>query len=87
MRRVTPWLLALVVLTASCGGTSNPSVGVSDTAADGATTSSVTETTEGGSIEGPTAPNFTLALGSDGADSYTLADGAKPVFMVFWAEW
>jgi hypothetical protein len=33
----------------------------------------------------PLAPDFTLALGDGG--SYTLSEGAKPVYLVFWAEW
>ncbi|MEX1038554.1 MAG: hypothetical protein WDZ96_06845 [Acidimicrobiia bacterium] len=31
------------------------------------------------------APDFTLELGEGG--SYTLSDGARPVYLVFWAEW
>jgi hypothetical protein len=31
------------------------------------------------------APDFTLELGDGG--SYTLSDGEKPVYLVFWAEW
>jgi hypothetical protein len=31
------------------------------------------------------APDFTLDLGQGG--SYTLSEGAKPVYLVFWAEW
>ena len=33
----------------------------------------------------PLAPDFTLELGDGG--SYTLSEGEKPVYMVFWAEW
>lgn len=33
----------------------------------------------------PLAPDFTLELGDGG--SYTLSAGAKPVYLVFWAEW
>ncbi len=33
----------------------------------------------------PVAPDFTLQLGEGG--SYTLSEGAKPVYLVFWAEW
>lgn len=40
-----------------------------------------TETTSGR----PVAPDFTLELGDGG--SYTLSEGAKPVYLVFWAEW
>jgi hypothetical protein len=35
--------------------------------------------------DGPLAPDFTLALASGG--TFTLSDAAKPVYMVFWAEW
>ncbi len=35
--------------------------------------------------DGPPAPDFTLAL-ADGR-SFTLSEEAKPVFMIFWAEW
>ncbi len=35
--------------------------------------------------DGPPAPDFTLAMG-DGT-SFTLSEEARPVFMVFWAEW
>jgi hypothetical protein len=31
------------------------------------------------------APEFTLELGEGG--TYTLSEGEKPVYMVFWAEW
>ena len=33
----------------------------------------------------PVAPDFTLELGEGG--EYTLSEGSKPVYMVFWAEW
>lgn len=33
----------------------------------------------------PLAPDFTLELGDGG--SYTLSEGSKPVYLVFWAEW
>lgn len=35
--------------------------------------------------QGPIAPDFTLTLGDGG--TYTLSEGEKPVYMVFWAEW
>jgi hypothetical protein len=28
-----------------------------------------------------------LALGASGSESLTLSEEAKPVFMIFWAEW
>ncbi len=36
-------------------------------------------------VEGPAAPDFTLALGDGG--EFTLSAEQKPVYMVFWAEW
>lgn len=30
-------------------------------------------------------PDFTLELGDGG--TYTLSEGDKPVYLVFWAEW
>lgn len=33
----------------------------------------------------PLAPDFTLELGDGG--QYSLAEGVKPVYLVFWAEW
>jgi hypothetical protein len=35
--------------------------------------------------EGPEAPDFTMALGDGG--SFTLSEEAKPVYMIFWADW
>lgn len=35
--------------------------------------------------EGDPAPDFTLALGDGG--SFSLSGEAKPVYLVFWAEW
>ena len=36
--------------------------------------------------DGPDAPDFTLALSGPGG-TFSLSDEARPVFMVFWAEW
>ncbi|MCH7844724.1 MAG: hypothetical protein IH850_02720 [Acidobacteria bacterium] len=36
-------------------------------------------------VEGPPAPDFSLAL-ADGTE-FTLSAEQKPVYMVFWAEW
>ena len=56
-------------------------------------TGAQSETTTTPSAEGPTttasgrpvAPDFTLDLGTGG--TYTLYEGEKPVYLVFWAEW
>ena len=39
----------------------------------------------GPSFDGPAAPDFELLL-ADGS-TFRLSDEAKPVYMVFWAEW
>lgn len=80
--------LALVVLVAACsegsGGEPEP------TTSDRAPTT-VVETTatvipdNQPSSDRQAAPDFTLQLGDGG--SYTLSEGAKPVYLVFWAEW
>lgn len=54
------------------------------TQAPAATTSTTLEPT--GTTSGrPAAPDFTLELGDGGA--FTLSEGTKPVYLVFWAEW
>ncbi|HWB89103.1 MAG TPA: hypothetical protein VG872_07795 [Acidimicrobiia bacterium] len=83
--------LALIIGACSTGpggseGTPTTSPGTSTTSAQpstSVTTSTVapTETTSGR----PVAPDFTLELGDGGV--YTLSEGAKPVYLVFWAEW
>ena len=52
---------------------------------DGAPTSTTDDATGTTSSGRPTAADFTLDLGNGG--SYTLSEGEKPVFLVFWAEW
>ncbi|NNF63737.1 MAG: hypothetical protein HKN07_05695 [Acidimicrobiia bacterium] len=49
------------------------------TTADGAPAATSTD------FEGAPAPDFRLAL-ADGSD-FVLSDEAKPVYMIFWAEW
>lgn len=82
--RVPLVTLALALVLAACGGASSDTTGANG-APDGSTTSVTIR--PGGSIEGPAAPDFTIALGADGGESFTLSDAATPVYMVFWAEW
>ncbi len=37
--------------------------------------------------EGEPAPEFVLALGEDGVETFTLSEETKPVFLIVWAEW
>lgn len=83
----------LSLLAVACGGDATP-----DEAAP-APAAQVTTTTEDGTVppgdtapretapavEGPPAPDFTLALGDGGV--FTLSEEQKPVYLVFWAEW
>ena len=97
MKRLT-LLVSIVALVA--GACSSPSA---DSGASDVQTSSTTKAQVSGSTspdsststlapdpsvskpDGPVAPDFTLALAS--GESFTLSDAAKPVYMVFWAEW
>jgi len=86
---------ALAVLLTACassggvGTTSLPddpttSVSSGSASTEAPTTTAVVpapETTSGR----PVAPDFTLPLGDGG--TFTLSQGAKPVYLVFWAEW
>ena len=36
-------------------------------------------------VDGPPAPDFTMTL--DDGSKFTLSEEAKPVYLVFWAEW
>lgn len=84
-------LVALLVLVTACGGAV---VGGTTSTADTPTTlGSDGDTIPGATLpqsttttsDRPVAPDFTLELGGGG--SYTLSEGTKPVYMVFWAEW
>jgi hypothetical protein len=64
-----------------------PSASEDTTAPADTTTSEAPAEPAGPPPEGPVAPDFTLALGEDGSETFTLSQGSKPVFMIFWAEW
>jgi hypothetical protein len=80
MRRTMLLLVVLFgVIASACAGTEDAT-----SSTDGP---DITTAPSGGeTIEGPAAPDFTLALGT-GSETFTLSDEAKPVYMVFWAEW
>ena len=88
-------LTALAVVGCSQGSadTTVPTEPTATTSVSGTTGSAAQETTTTGAPLGttttisdrPLAPDFTLELGDGGA--YTLSEGAKPVYLVFWAEW
>lgn len=76
--------------TSSVATEGDTSTTVAPTTSDGATATTEGEqdtpdTTEPPSSDRPAAPDFTLELGEGG--EYTLSEGEKPVYLVFWAEW
>lgn len=72
---------------------SQPPVDSEQTTVPSGTASPDTTVREGASLvpsptipaDAPPAPDFTLAL-ADG-ESFTLAEQAMPVYMIFWADW
>lgn len=94
VKRFFPVFLALVV---ACGGstsvtTSSGASQTTDIVNEGAATTTLPQNSStaapGSTSTAPDrqiAPDFTLKLGDGG--QYTLSDGAKPVYLVFWAEW
>jgi ABC-type Fe3+-hydroxamate transport system substrate-binding protein len=94
MRRNLVLLAMIMALVgAACGGAGSSSDGTSSSSpsTSPATTGQQPPTTADGEPaqkpEGPLAPDFTLALGADGSETFVLSQEAKPVYMVFWAEW
>lgn len=98
MRRLPLLAVALLAAAVACSSptddapsTSPPDDAVTTSTVSAETTSTPTETTTstpevtGTTSDRPLAPDFTLALGEGG--EYTLSEGAKPVYLVFWAEW
>ena len=92
------WIgLLLVVAIAGCAAqgagdsspTSQADPGTPQTTPGSTSSTGEITTTEAGSTpttsDRPPAPDFTLQLGDGG--SYTLSEGSKPVYLVFWAEW
>lgn len=75
MSRITVWALGLGLLVGACGGA----------AGSGGASPAPPPSASPTSSSGPVAPDFTLALGEGG--TFTLSEGTKPVYMVFWAEW
>ncbi|HZD23393.1 MAG TPA: hypothetical protein VE569_08345 [Acidimicrobiia bacterium] len=93
MRRLLAVCL-LALVTQACGsgtdttlsttaGATDPQ-GTTRTTVDTSQSTTTSDTTED-TTPRPLAPDFTLELG-EGA-SFTLSEGTKPVYLVFWAEW
>jgi hypothetical protein len=93
-------LAALAMIVTACGGSpaaettvapTTPAVsttaGETTTTVPGATTTTaaVTPTTARVLPEGDPAPGFTVELGEGG--TFTLSEHARPVYLLFWAEW
>ena len=102
MKRSVSLLLAIAFVATACGGAATevssqgePVPGVVTTMAANPASTDVSPDTTGpaaaepdatpSGVDGPAAPDFSLVL-SDGS-TFTLSEGSKPVYMVFWAEW
>jgi hypothetical protein len=102
VRRLQLLLATLALIVVACSdapdtaGTSQPAGSAGNQTstlpgADGTAVPDTTESTEtpegttGTTSDRPLAPDFTLELGDGG--SFTLSEGEKPVYLVFWAEW
>lgn len=93
MRRLAIWLPCLTLALGACsGGTATdqdvatPPTTVPPTA--NATSSQAADATVAPNTTDPgrpVAPDFSLQLGDGG--EYTLSEGSKPVYLLFWAEW
>jgi hypothetical protein len=89
-------LAALTMIVAACGdsagGRAELPTTTSGTVVEKSVPSTVTTVTPSTEVDEPDiasgrspAPDFTLELGDGG--TYTLSEGEKPVYLVFWAEW
>lgn len=102
VNRSVSLLVAVVFVATACGGAATdlsgevePIAGAVTTVSDASPTTTRSTATTGPSaaepnpppsgVDGPAAPDFSLVL-SDGS-TFTLSEGSKPVYMVFWAEW
>lgn len=99
MRRSVLGLTVILCLVAlACGEGTGGTMSSSSTTSGPVTTTSPAASTSTAGIPSttdpvdttvtsgrPVAPDFTLDLGDGG--SFTLSQGAKPVYLVFWAEW
>jgi hypothetical protein len=93
VRRLAFWLAAGSLVLGACSGSTSDSPTTlpdasGDTAPETTTSLAVPDTTVAPTTTHsgrPVAPDFTLELGDGG--TYTLSEGAKPVYLVFWAEW
>jgi ABC-type glycerol-3-phosphate transport system substrate-binding protein len=98
VRRLHWLLFALLLVLAACAGetveptsptgdppTETTATTTDDTVPDQRTTTTTATGPTTTVSDRPLAPDFTLELGDGG--EYTLSEGAKPVYLVFWAEW
>ncbi|HEU4318959.1 MAG TPA: hypothetical protein VFS66_02620 [Acidimicrobiia bacterium] len=102
MRRLSLLIYVLALVLAACAPSSTSSSTTELTGTASTAPPETTATTGPGTDNGvtttvpasgstvttsdrPLAPDFTLELGDGG--TYTLSEGDKPVYLVFWAEW
>ncbi len=91
MRRASLLIAVFAFVAAACSGGGDETPSTSDggsVTTSPVTTSPVTTSPVGDAasqVDGPPAPDFTLALGDGG--EFSLSAEQKPVYVIFWAEW
>jgi len=71
--------------TSSVSGGDSTDTSSTDSSSTDASASDTSTSSTNAKLEGPAAPDFTLALQPTG--EFVLSQEVKPVYMVFWAEW
>ncbi|HUP15039.1 MAG TPA: hypothetical protein VM848_03160 [Acidimicrobiia bacterium] len=86
MRRTAALAVVAALCLAACGEPAT-SVGVttSPPSTEGSSSSSSTSSSSTITEARDAAPDFTLGLGDGG--TFVLSEEARPVYLVFWAEW
>ena len=87
MRRTATFAVVAALCLAACGEPAT-SAGVTTSlppSTEGYSSSSTTSSSSTVTEAGESAPDFTLALGGGG--TFVLSEEARPIYLVFWAEW
>lgn len=86
MRRTAALAVVAGLCLAACGEpATSADVTTSPPSIEGSTSSSTTPSSSTVTEARNAAPDFTLGLGDGG--TFVLSEEARPVYLVFWAEW
>ncbi len=86
MTRTVALAVVAALCLAACGDSvTSAGVTASPPSTEGSSSSSSTSASSTVTEAGDAAPDFTLGLGDGG--TFVLSEEARPVYLVFWAEW